>query len=117
MLFKFKSKAHSDLIMLEEGGRLVLTLIKKDIEPKGIIEVSDMDAALKILEDAIKANGVGAHAAPPENQRSASGEENKFGATNSDEKLDPVTIKQRVIPFIEMLKTCKSQGQPIVWGV
>ena len=117
MLFKFKSKAHSDLIMLEEGGRLILSLIKKEVQSKGIIEVSDIDAALKILEDAIKANGLGDRAAPPERPGSVQNGTNNFAGQDRDEKLDSVTIKQRVIPFIEMLKVCRSKGQPIVWGV
>jgi cyclopropane-fatty-acyl-phospholipid synthase len=117
MLFKFKSKAHSDLIMLEEGGRLILSMIKKEVENKGIIEVSDMDEALKRLEDAIKTGGVGHQAAPRENQRSAETADKPFAGKDFDDKLDPVTIKQRVIPFIEMLRVCKSKAQPIVWGV
>ena len=117
MLFQFKSKSCGDLMMLEEGGRLILSLIGKDPEPKGIIEVSDMGHAVKILEDVIRINGIGEHAAPAEHTRNKSGEEDKFGASHADESVDPVTIKQRVIPFLEMLKTCKIQGHPIVWGV
>ena len=35
MLYKFKSKATGDLIMLEQHGSLVLRLIGKEPAPKG----------------------------------------------------------------------------------
>jgi len=117
MLFKFKSKSCGDLIMLEEGGKLVLTLIGKDPQPQGILEVSDMARSIKLLEAVIQVNGVGEHAAPNENTLVTAKGREKAGADSSDQNLDPVTIKQRVIPFLEMLKTCQVQGNPIVWGV
>jgi len=117
MLFKFKSKTHSDLIMLEEGGKLVLALIGKEPQAQGIIEVPDMANAISILEKVIHEHGVGEHAAPEEHQKGRDGVENKFSGRDSNDSVDPVTIKQRVIPFLEMLKTCHAQSQPIVWGV
>jgi hypothetical protein len=53
MLFKFKSKAAGDLIMLEPNGRRVLQIIGKDPGPKGIILPQEMPAAIRALEDAI----------------------------------------------------------------
>ena len=117
MLFKFKSKTHSDLIILEEGGKLVLSLIGKEAQAQGIIEVADMDKAIAVLEKVIHEHGVGEHAAPEEHQKSRDGVENKFSGRDSNDSVDPVTIKQRVIPFLEMIKTCHADGQPIVWGV
>ena len=37
MLYKFKSKAAGDLIMLEPNGRRVLQIIGKEPGPKGIV--------------------------------------------------------------------------------
>ncbi|HYF41680.1 MAG TPA: DUF1840 family protein, partial [Ramlibacter sp.] len=42
MLYKFKSKAAGDLIMLEPNGRRVLEIIGKDAGPKGIIQPDEM---------------------------------------------------------------------------
>jgi len=117
MLFKFKSKSCGDLIMLEEGGKLVLSLIGKEPAAQGIIEVQDMAKSIKLLESVLLKNGIGEHIAPVESTRLKEGVENKFGGREGDESLDPVTVKQRVIPFLEMIKTCQSQGHPIVWGV
>ena len=49
MLYKFKSKATGDLILLEPQGRQFLSLIGKAVEPKGIIEADQMPEAIKAL--------------------------------------------------------------------
>ena len=53
MLYKFKSKAAGDLIMLEPNGRRVLEIIGKDAAPKGIIQPEQMQGAISALEAAI----------------------------------------------------------------
>ena len=53
MLYKFKSKAAGDLIMLEPNGRQVLQLIGKQAGATGIIETAHMPAAIQALEAAI----------------------------------------------------------------
>ena len=53
MLYKFKSKAAGDLIMLEPNGRRVLEIIGKDPGPTGIIQPSEMGPAAAALERAI----------------------------------------------------------------
>ena len=54
MLYKFKSKATGDLIMLEQHGSLVLRLIGKEPAPKGILLCADMPRALHDLQTAIE---------------------------------------------------------------
>ena len=53
MLYKFKSKAAGDLIMLEPNGRRVLEIVGKDPGPKGIILPEQMPAAIQALEAGI----------------------------------------------------------------
>ncbi|HEY8358552.1 MAG TPA: DUF1840 family protein, partial [Ramlibacter sp.] len=53
MLYKFKSKAAGDLIMLEPNGRRVLEAIGKGGGAKGIILPEDMPGAITALEGAI----------------------------------------------------------------
>ena len=45
MLYKFKSKAAGDLIMLEPTGRRILKIIGKDPAPTGIVQPPEMAAA------------------------------------------------------------------------
>ena len=107
MLYKFKSKAAGDLIMLEPNGRRVLEIIGKDPGPKGIVEPAQMPAAVAALEAAI---------AREEAEQQAAVDEAKAKG-QVPPKFDAVSLRQRALPFIDMLKRCERAGKEIVWGV
>ena len=107
MLYKFKSKVTGDLIMLEPNGRQILNLVGKDNQAKGILLPQDMLAAIAALEQAIA-------------QDEAALEQRRQAAQAAGETLpraDMVTLRQRAVPFIDMLKQCERAGKEIVWGV
>lgn len=103
MLYKFKSAATGDLIMLEPNGRRVLEIIGKDTGPKGIIQADQMPAALAALAQAIATEEADRQAAAGESDNAA--------------QPAPVSLRQRAVPFIDMLKRCSAAGKDIVWGV
>jgi len=107
MLYKFKSKAAGDLIMLEPNGRRVLEIIGKDPGPKGIIEPAQMPAALAALEAAITRE---------EAEQQAAIDEAK-AKVEVPPKFADVSLRQRAVPFIDMLKRASAAGKEIVWGV
>jgi hypothetical protein len=107
MLYKFKSKAAGDLIMLEPNGRRVLQIIGKDPAPKGIILPEQIPGAIRALEDAV-AKEDAEHQAAIE-QAKAKGE--------VPPRFDAVSLRQRAHPFIEMLQRCAKEEAEIVWGV
>ena len=98
MLYKFKSKDHGDVIMLEANGRRVLEIIGKSPGPKGIILPEQMPAAIKALEDAIALE--------------QSGDE---GA--GEVPGDGLGLHQRAVSFIDMLRRNHAAGHDVVWGV
>jgi hypothetical protein len=108
MLYKFKSPAAADLIMLEPHGRRVLQIIGKPVDAKqGILQPIDMPAAAAALEAAIVRE---------EEQRKAAEAE----AVARGEELpaqESVSLRQRATPFIEMLRRCQAADKEIVWGV
>ena len=53
MLYKFKSKAAGDVIMLAASGDRVLRILGREPPPKGILEVAAMPAAMQALEAAV----------------------------------------------------------------
>jgi hypothetical protein len=119
MLFKFKSKATGDLIMLEPNGRRVLQIIGKDPSSTGIILPAQMPDALAALENAIaneEATIAEAKAASKLNSQSAFGEEADV-AKSSYSNADVVPLRQRALPFMELLKSSHRAGVEIVWGV
>ena len=99
MLYKFKSKNAGDVIMLEVNGRHILQTIGKDPEAKGIIEAGQMAAAIAAIKAAITL------------EESADAED--------DEALKPdgLGLRQRSLPFIDMLQRNMAAGSDVVWGV
>jgi cyclopropane-fatty-acyl-phospholipid synthase len=107
MLYKFKSKAAGDLIMLEPNGRRVLQIIGKDPGPKGIIQPQEMGPAVRALEAAI---------AKEEAEQKAAIEEARAKGEVPPTFKD-VSLRQRAVPFIDMLRRCEKEDAEIVWGV
>lgn len=107
MLYKFKSKAAGDLIMLEPNGRRVLEIIGKDPAPTGIIQPQEMATAVSALEAAI---------AQEEADHQALAEEAKAKG-DVPPRFDAVSLRQRAVPFLDMLRRCDKAGKEIVWGV
>ena len=98
MLYKFKSKNAGDVIMLEPNGRKVLEIIGKDAGPKGIILPEQMPAAIQALQDAITLEESG---------------DAESGAVPGD----ALGLRQRAMPFIDMLQRNHKSGDDVVWGV
>jgi len=107
MLYKFKSKATGDLIMLEPNGRRVLEAIGKDAGPKGIIQAGEMSGAIAQLEAAI--------AREEAQQNAAADEANAKGEAAA--QGDSVSLRQRALPFIDMLRRAEKEQADVVWGV
>jgi len=114
MLYKFKSKTTGDLIMLQPNGRRMLEIIGKaspagsdNSLDKGIILPAQMPAAIAALEAALaqeEADQKAATAVAPERNQ-------------APPRFEAVSLRQRALPFIEMLRRCEKSGHEIVWGV
>ena len=107
MIYKFKSKAAGDLIMMGPTGDQVLRIIGKQPAPKGIIEPTAMAAAMAAIERAVADE----EAARAQAEREAQAE----GRTLAPR--EGVSLRQRAWPMVEMLKRAQSAGHEIVWGV
>ena len=107
MLYKFKSKATGDVIMLEPNGRRVLSIIGKSPGPTGIVLTSEMASAIAALEAAVLEE---------EQERKAAAAEAKASGSAAPE-FDGVSLRQRAAPFIDMLRRCAQANVDIVWGV
>ena len=107
MIYKFKSKAAGDVIMLGASGDDVLRTIGKSPAAKGIVEVAHMPAAMQAIEAAITADE-SAHERAGQDARSSG---------QSAPSRDGVSLRQRAWPLVEMMKRAHAAGEPIVWGV
>ncbi|MDQ6681631.1 MAG: DUF1840 domain-containing protein, partial [Pseudomonadota bacterium] len=87
MIYRFKSTAAGDLIMMAPAGEAVLRIIGKEPAGKGIIEAGALPAAIAALEAAVAAD---------EAARKAAGAEAAAGATAGSG--DKVSLRQRAWP-------------------
>ncbi len=102
MIYKFKSKAAGDTLMLGPQGDAVMRLLGREPAAKGIIEPASMPAAIAALQQA----------ADEDTTRRA-----EQGEDSTPARQDPVSLRQRVWPLMEMMRLAHAAGEPIVWGV
>jgi hypothetical protein len=107
MIYKFKSKAAGDVIMMKPGGDQVLEIIGKAPAAQGILQVADMPAAMTAIEQAVAADETA-------RKKGAEGEDDDAPAAAGRDK---VSLRQRAWPLLEMMKRAHAAGHDIVWGV
>jgi hypothetical protein len=117
MLYKFKSKETSDLIMLEPHARQVLSLIGKEPGAQGIVLPDEMAQAIQRLHDAIHAEEIAkAEAARLAAEKSQTADTTDVNSRH-EEPSRHVSLRQRATPFIDLLKRAQAAHVEVVWGV
>jgi hypothetical protein len=106
MLYKFKSRATADLVMLEAAGRRLLEVLGREPSAQGIFEAADLPALMQQLERAIKQEEAMLEQAEREAQ-----------AQGQTIRRPEVSLRQRLWPMREMMRRSQAEGHPIVWGV
>ena len=105
MIYRFKSLADGDLIMMGPAGDTVLRILGREPATQGIIETAALPAAIAALEQAVAAD---------EASRKAAGAEASGDGVGSGDK---VSLRQRAWPLLEMMRRSQAEGADIVWGV
>lgn len=108
MLYKFKSRVSSDIIMLEPQGRHILKIwgkLEEGSPAQGILLPEDMPAAKAALEKAI---------AHDEAQRAQAALEAQ--ARGEATPAAGISLRQRAIPLLDMLQRSHKAQKEIVWG-
>jgi Domain of unknown function (DUF1840) len=100
MLYKFKSPATGDLIMLGPQGDQMLRILGREPAPQGIIDAAAMPNAIAALQAAI------AQAEKPADRDDG----DKDGVAS-------VGLRQRLWPMVEMLRAAHAADVAVVWGV
>ena len=105
MIYKFRSKAAGDTVMLGPQGDQFLRAIGREPSSQGIIEVAAMPAALAALQQAIEQDDA-ARAQRPDHEAllEAAGQ-------------DPIALRRRLWPMVEMIRRAQAADEPVVWGV
>jgi hypothetical protein len=111
MIYKFKSPAAGDLIMLGPHGDQLLRLLGREPAAQGIIEPAAMPAAIAALRQAIEQDESGRGAAAPATAPGGTDE------ADEDTPQRRVGLRQRLWPMVEMLRRAHDADAPVVWGV
>ena len=106
MIYKFKSKATGDLIMLAEHGDQVLRFLSKEPAPKGIVAAGDIPAAIALIETALL-----------EHERAHTQSRDESATVGEQPSNDRVSLRQRARPLLDMMRRAHAAGADIVWGV
>ena len=99
--------------MLEPQGKHILKLIGKEPGAQGIILPNEMLAAIEALNAAVKQEELAQQAAKDATQD----DKEKEATAPSLDGPRTISLKQRVVPFIDMLRRAHAEDKEVVWGV
>ncbi len=111
MLYRFKSRATADLIMLEPQGRRVLQIIGKEPGVPGILTAEQIPAAIAALEAAVAAEEALIAA-----RKQAAQEQAADAQEQAEPAQEPIRLRQRVTPLIDMLRRSAAEGREVTWS-
>lgn len=112
MAYTFKSRATADMIVLESSAKRLLEMLGKTPGEPGIITLAQIPQAIATLEQAVRDDDA---------LRQSLQEQGPDGL--SKEALDavehgdigPVSLRQRVAPFKDMLQRSAAEGKDVIW--
>jgi hypothetical protein len=106
-MYRFKSKADGDLLMMAPVGDQILRIIGREPAKQGIVEAAALPGAIAALQQAIAtADG------DRRDDRASRGDDD--GASGG---APAVGLAQRAWPMLEMMRRSLAERADIVWGV
>ena len=114
MLFKFKSSACADLIMLEADARRILKAMIGEEPARGIVQAVDLPQAIARLEAAVAEDEAMRRARVEQSASQATGQETGM---DKEEALPAIRLAQRAAPMQQMMRRCLAESADLVWGV
>lgn len=107
MLYRFKSQATADLVMLVADAQGALRLIGKDLTPEGVISPDQLPLAIDILQHAWRED----HALRLREEAYAPEQLDEPDDANPD-----VRLSQRLVPLVNMLELANKAQVAVVWS-
>ncbi|WP_100379951.1 DUF1840 domain-containing protein [Polynucleobacter brandtiae] len=105
MIYKFRSKAGPDVIMLADLSQRIFDVLNRPLESRGILTAEQLPSLISLLETAILKD---LEDRAQQDLRSQEGGERP--------KLVD-RLGQRAYPFLELMKQAKAKDEPVMWGV
>lgn len=110
-MIKFKSQATGDLVMVQVHARKLLHALGKSPDEPGIIEPQHMAAALATLKN------LPDDPPPTPPADDAASQDDEQGMPELAFSDEPVSLRKRAWPLIQMIERAQAADKPIVWGV
>lgn len=107
MLYRFKSKAGADVLMMADSADAVLRLMGRDPAPQGILESAALPGYVQQLEAGVAAD---------EAQFQQTVDEAR-AAGQPAPRRQGVSLRQRAWPLRELMQRSSKEGADVVWGV
>ncbi|WP_343642257.1 DUF1840 domain-containing protein [Roseateles sp.] len=107
VLYKFKSKAGADVIMLAAHGDRALEALGRSASPQGIFQSADLPGLIARGEAAI---------AQEQQAHERAAEEAQAEGRKPPPKPE-VMLRQRLWPLLELMRAAQAAGTDVVWGV
>jgi hypothetical protein len=107
MLYRFKSKAGADVIMMADSAQAVLGLMGRAPAPQGILEVAALPGLIQALEAGV---------ADDEAQFQRAVDAAK-AAGEPTPRRQGVSLRQRAWPLHELMQRSLKEKADVVWGV
>lgn len=113
MAYKFKSRATADLIMLDAPGKQILQILGKTPGEPGIVTVEQIPGAISALETAVVEDEKRRKALEAEAQNG----DHKAGdaLARLNDELGAVSLRQRVKPLVDMLRSSADEHKDVTW--
>lgn len=106
MIYKFKSKAGADVIMLAPQAEQILALLGRSAAPQGLIQPAQMAAAIATLEQAVAEDEVAF----------AKLQADAVAAGEAAPRRAGISLRQRAWPLIELMRHSLKAGVDLLWG-
>lgn len=107
MLYRFKSKAGADVIMMGESADAVLRLMGREPSPQGIFEAAALPGLIQALEAGVAADEARFQQAVDEAKAAGQAAPRRQG----------VSLRQRAWPLHELMQRGVKENADVVWGV
>ncbi len=107
MIYKFKSKAGADVIMMGPQGDQVLALLGREPSREGLLAAATLAAAMGKLE----------LAAAEDDAAFAAQQAEALAAGLSAPSREGISLRQRVWPLRELMRHSLQADQDVFWGV
>ena len=115
MAYTFESRATGELIMLKATAEHLLKLLDKTPGEPGIITVEQIPQALAALDAAVAQDEAQRQALQAQDENTSEADSTEAAAVSAE--IGAVSLRQRVVPFADMLRRSALEGKPVTWSL